>query len=225
MNALEIESWLRDAHGKVVDLLKKGSDWWPTAAGHGQAESSAWATALFVVAARERCFAPELVAARNRGVDDLNAKVIEEFWVSGTARQHTQYEVLVDFAVHNWEASNPIQITGESEMHAQHGVGDTMDAHNDYSWDFYKLLVIPSITRLFMARVAARDGQSATERCGRLAQTLSNLVDWYGPALIRPHDELGAVIIPAAKREHSSTIIMYLDRGRLRYEKISKPVI
>src|SRR5438046_629521 len=104
MNALEIEDWLRDAHGKVIGLLKKEANCWPTTVGHGRADSSAWSTALFVVAARERCFATELVAARNGDVDALNAKVIEEFWVSGTARQHTQYEVLVDFAVHNWEA-------------------------------------------------------------------------------------------------------------------------
>lgn len=225
MNVEEIETWLRDAHTKVVGLLELKADWWPTTTGHGQAQSSAWATAFFVVAALDRCWAPNLVAARNKGTDDLNKKVIDKFWVSGAERTHEQSEVLVDFAVHNWDAASPIQITGESEMHAAHGVGDSMGSADDYSWDFYKLLVIPSITRLFVARVGSRDGESATKRCLQLAQTLAGLVDWYGPALLRPHDELGAVIMPSTVSEQSATIIMWLDRGRLKHRTISKPIL
>jgi hypothetical protein len=37
--------------------------------------------------------------------------------------------------------------------------------------------------------------------------------------------ELGAVIIPSSKREHDATIVMWLDRRRLRQRTIAEPLI
>ena len=59
------------------------------------------------------------------------------------------------------------------------------------------------------------------ERRRRLMRCLEDLVDQYGAAFLRPHDELGAVIIPTAKRDIALTTILWTDRGRLRSHVIS----
>ncbi|WP_437644273.1 hypothetical protein [Sorangium sp. So ce362] len=226
MNKVELETWLTAARASTIAELKFGSDWWPMTTGSEQAYASAWALAFFIHAAHDRCAGNELTAACSAGdKKEDNDKILKALWTNGSSRLHQPEQVLVDFSVHNWNASSPIQLTGESETYAAHGVGDSLTSKDGYSWDFYKLLIVPSATRLFFARVGGADGEDASTRCSKLAQTLMGLVDWYGPALLRPHDELGAVILPSAKKAHADTILLWLDRGRLRQERISKPLL
>jgi hypothetical protein len=132
--------------------------------------------------------------------------------------------VLVDFSVHNWEASSPIQLTGESESGPYHGTGDSLESNkDDYSWDFYKLLVMPSTTRLFFARVGRTKGSAIPERIEALVTTLQGLIDWYAPALLRPHDELGVVLVPSRRAFVSETRVLWLDRGRLKVRHATVP--
>jgi hypothetical protein len=217
MEKKELEQWFKDGRAQALQLLNLPADWWPTTQGDEQAKASAWALAFFLLAAKDRCSAPKLMAAcsASQATKPLNATVLQALWSAAGTRDHQEEQVLVDFSVHNWDASNPIQITGESETNAQQLVDDQLTA-NSYGWDFYKLLLVPSSTRLFFARVGGDGGLSAADRCDRLAQTLIGLVDWYGPALLRPHDELGAIIIPSAKGERQRSLVLWLDRGRLR---------
>ncbi|RYZ45981.1 MAG: hypothetical protein EOO72_02980 [Myxococcaceae bacterium] len=107
-------------------------------------------------------------------------------------------------------------------MFAQHPILDSEDlTSDDYSWDFYKLLLIPSQTRLFAARVGSCRGVDFRTRRELLTKRLENLIDQYGAAFLRPSDELGAVIIPSAKRDIEKTRILWTDRGRLKTKIIS----
>ncbi len=223
MERAEIEEWLISSRQVVGQQQGLPDEWWPTTNADGQARASAWALAFFVQGALDTCSAPTLEMACSAGASKpLNRRVIDDMWIDGTARTHVESQVLVDFSVHNWEASSPVQVTGESETYASHGVGDSLSTSDDYSWDFYKLLVIPSATRLFFARVGGHGGESSEDRCQQLAATLVGLVDWYGPALLRPHDELGVAIVPSAKKNRTEAIALWLDRGRLRRERIGR---
>jgi hypothetical protein len=222
MNKGELEKWLTTARKSTIEQLDLDPNWWPMTRGSEQANASAWAMAFFIHAALDRCSGKSLAAACSAGdKKEQNEKILKALWTSGSARTHEKEQVLVDFSVHNWNASSPVQLTGESETYASHGVGDSLTSADDYSWDFYKLLVVPSATRLFFARVGGAGGEGAVDRCSKLAMTLVQLVDWYGTALLRPHDELGAVIVPSSKRAHAETIVLWSDRGRLRQERIA----
>jgi hypothetical protein len=222
MNQVELETWLTKGYSTAKAALVLNDGWWPMTKGKRQAEATAWAFAFFLHAALDRCSGPSLTAACSAGdAKEGNEEVLARLWTNTPGRLHQPGQVLVDFSIHNWGAANPIQLTGESEMNAQHGVGDSLEGDDDYSWDFYKLLLIPSTTRLFVARVGGRDGHSAGYRCEQLAATLESLIDFYAPALLRPHDELGAVIISSAKRDRARSQVLWLDRGRLRRAPIS----
>lgn len=230
MNKVEIEGWLWSARDAVKNHLGLGEAWWPmtNTTGHTdrQAQASAWALAFFITAARERCSGASLKAACHvGGENDVNSyrqTLLTQLWLGGE-RDHSQHEVLVDFSVHNWNAANPIQLTGESETYPSHGTGDSLERPDDYSWDFYKLLVVPSVTRLFFARVAGHGGVDAVTRVIQLTKTLQGLVDFYGPALLRHHDELGAVVVPASSTAATDTRILWLERGRLRCDRSASP--
>jgi hypothetical protein len=218
----ELDRWLRTAHAAVVTHLGLKRDWWPTS----QTGASAWAVAFFVKAARDRCRGKKLWAHCDVGKkNQKNQEIIDKLWRTRPGREHGPEEVLVDFSVHNWDADNPIQLTGESEMYPSNGVGHSLERPDDYSWDFYKLLLMPSSTRLFIARVAGDKGQSAEPRSSALGNSLASLVDWYGSALLRPHDELGAMILPASKAINDKTLLLWLDQGRLRRAPVSRALV
>lgn len=233
MDRVEIEEWLWASRQLVLSTLRFGAGWWPmtntTGAPDRQAQASAWALAFFLSAASSRCSGKALTAAchtrtTSETLSAYRSALMGAWLAKETAFTHSKHEVLVDFSVHNWNAANPVQLTGESEMYPSHGVGDQLTAGvDDYSWDFYKLLVVPSVTRLFVARVAGHGGKSASERAAALADTLVGLVDHYGPALLRHHDELGAVVLPAGKKSIGDTRILWLDRGRLRCDVAKSP--
>ncbi|MGE4164097.1 MAG: hypothetical protein AB7G23_20410 [Vicinamibacterales bacterium] len=228
MNKAEIVNWLRQGRDALVAEHNLDANWWPmTTAGDHQARTTAWALSMFIHAARNRCSGPLLTAECHANNDQpLSRAMVLRDWTLPGVREHDHSEVLVDFSVHNWEASSPIQLTGESETHVSHGVaGDLNNDDNDYAWDFYKLLIVPSWSRLFFARVSGRDGASAADRCDTLATTLVTMVDRYGPAFLRPHDELGAAIIPSAKTQREQAVILWSERGRLRRELIGEDLL
>ncbi len=218
----EVEKWLLDAKKTTQTVLNLANDWWPITSGDEQARASAWALAFFLTAANARCSAPTLIAAcsASEASKPHNSKVLKALWTK-PGREHQEEQVLVDFSVHNWDASNPIQMTGESEANASQRTDDQLSP-NSYGWDFYKLLLVPSASRLFFARVGGDGGVSAGERCKLLAKTLIELVDWYAPALLRPHDEVGVVIVPSAKNSLEDGFVLTLERGRLRPSALSE---
>jgi hypothetical protein len=141
MNRVEIEGRLWAARDKTIATLGLAPDWWPNTSADGNSACTPLAMAFFIDFALDRCVGRMLTLAANSGEPlDPRQRVLEALW-KNVEREHSTSEVLVDFSVHNWNAANPIQLTGESEMYPYHGVGDSLTAPDDYSWDFYKLLV------------------------------------------------------------------------------------
>lgn len=223
----EIETWLWSGRENVIADLSFDKNWWPNSLKKGTpgAAATPWALAFFLEAAKTRCFGKEL-HLHAHGKDGSPAEtIIKSRWI-GSGKHHSKQEVLVDASVHNWTAASPIQLTGESEVKPTWDTGDSLEGKDDYSWDFYKLLVVPSSTRLYFARLSARSGPqgvNAAERIEQLLASLQGIVDLYGPTMMRPGDELGGVLVPfSAKLAHTETVIFWLDRGRLRHEKATK---
>jgi hypothetical protein len=220
MNRTEIEDRLWTSRERMIATLGLAADWWPNTTAQGNDACTPFAMSFFIDFALDRCVGQKLTLAANSGERlDPRQRTIEALW-NNAAREHSTNEVLVDFSVHNWDAASPIQLTGESEMHPYHGVGDSLTTADDYSWDFYKLLVVPSATRLFCARVGRSAGRGATDRINDLLSTLQGLIDLYGPALLRPNDELGGVLLPSRRSLAPETRVFWLDRGRLRAERV-----
>lgn len=220
----EIKSWTKKGYDQVCSLFKFRDDWWPNGMGD-QKDSTLWAMAIMLEAARTRCVGDTLVASYSGGRDgDRKRQLLDHMWAKTSTtskRRVEESEVLVDFSVHHWDSAAPVQFTGESEMHQAHGVGDSMTTTDDYSWDFFKLLVVPSPTRVFVARVGGADGIDSGHRCLELATTLRRLIDRYGLAYLKSTDELGGVIIPSSVRQWEKTIFIWTERGRLRLSRSS----
>ena len=223
MTPAELETWLWNARERARNAHALPENWWPNTTTKGD-KTSAWALAYFLEGAETRCFGKVLHLSAH--LTDATTPVIAS-WKSPPAREHSPHEVLLDYSIHHWRAASPIQMTCESEAWPFHTTGAQMEKTDDYSWDFYKLLVVPSATRLFFARVGGKtkdpDNGSATERIGRLLESLQSLVDLYGPALLRPNDELGGAIIPYSPKAVKESLVFWLDRGRLRSRQVALP--
>jgi hypothetical protein len=140
--------------------------------------------------------------------------VVEKLWgVDDTALSPS--EVLLDFSVHDWE-QKVFLVTGESEVGAYHGVGDSITTADDYSWDFFKLLAVRSPFRLFFARVGTQSrAEPVDKRIAKLERSLVTLVDWCGSTLLGPGDELGVVLLSATKEAAQSSRVLHLVEGKL----------
>lgn len=214
------EAWLKASYLHTMDTLHLENDWWPTSNSKNQALSTAWATAFFVEGAKASCSGELLVVRCPSGRDNYSKRILHSNWVS-KSRQIESSQLMLDFSVVNMASSSPIQLTGESEMYVSHSTGSDPSVENDYAWDFFKLLIAPSSTRLFMARLAGRDGISAVQRIDDLANSLRRMIDLYGSAFIRPNDFLAAVILPAGVTMKNETTILWVTNGRVRIEKIT----
>lgn len=75
--------------------------------------------------------------------------------VAGQGIGYVNREVLVDFVVARQVSETKlIPLVGcESEMHANHGVGYSLDGDNGYTFDFWKLLMFQAPLLVFAARV------------------------------------------------------------------------
>lgn len=220
MDRNALENWLIEGKRDVIRLNNLASNWWPTTAANQQALASAWSTAFFARAALENSAGAVCTARCLAGSGNLNSQVLADRWISPPGRCHDTAQLMLDFCVTNEDAASPIQVTGESEVSPSFPVRAEPIPRNGYSWDFYKLLIVPSSTRLFFARVAADGGVRAPDRVHELACSLRQLVDRLGPALLRPNDEIGAALIPATKRDRDESLVFWVVRGRVRFEKV-----
>jgi hypothetical protein len=216
-----IENWLKKSLIETIRILNFANNWWPGTAAGQQANASAWAMAFFVEAALDMCAGAQLTARCSEGKKGIVKTIVDDRWVSGANRLHQSSQLMLDFCVTNDGSSDPIQLTGESEVHANHSIGYLPTPDNGYAWDFYKLLIVPSATRLYFARVAAQDGKSVQDRIRELAENLRKLIDLYGPAFVRPNDEIAVVLVPATIKHRNNTRILWVTRGRVRIETVS----
>ena len=224
MDRDEILGWVRRGLDNARPAFAGGADW-----PQSQSEATLWALSTFAVAAGSRCNGDALVAATGIGTGEralAKRRLMEGAWGridgSGDRRWVQPSEVLVDFSVHD-AAARTLHFTAESEMYPWHGVQPDLDGYNGYAWDFYKLLLVPSPARLFMARVGgARPAGSArqtdAERCAVLASTLKSLVRQLGDYL-RSEDELGAFIFPSGSTHRRRSWVMWMEGREARIEE------
>lgn len=226
MNKSDIETWLTGSKSQLITLLGLPLNWWPTTAPNNpQARASAWAASFFTKASLAAAAGRSLTAHCSNGSNNLTQQILAAYWNNPPNRFHDPSQLMLDFCVTNDGASSPIQVTGESEVGPSYPTNDTPIPANGYAWDFYKLLIVPSATRVFFARVAAAGGISAPDRVYQLANSLRNLIDLYGTAYLRPNDELAAVLIPATTSQRDETIILWVTKGRVRFEKVTAGIL
>jgi hypothetical protein len=225
MDKQEIENWLTTGKQHVIQTLGLPVNWWPTTAANQQARASAWATAFFTQGALANAAGATLTARCTIGAQNLSLQILNAYWVNGVDRLHDATQLMLDYCVTNEGASSPIQVTGESEVGPSYPIEADPIPENGYAWDFYKLLIVPSATRLFLARVAAHDGVGAPQRIAHLAANLRTLVDFVGFSHLRSNDELGAVLIPATSGQRNETMILWVVRGRVRIERVTPGVL
>lgn len=70
-------------------------------------------------------------------------------------------------------------LTMESEVHSKHNVGESIGPENDYIWDYFKLLWIPSPRRLMVARVGTCRGASSSARRLKLRKSFEHVTSMY----------------------------------------------
>jgi hypothetical protein len=207
--AAVLERTLRETRADAAAAYGAAAEgWWPTLgqAGQGQATTWAWATVLRLANDLPALVKGKMTLAANRGKEHhFNARktLLDSLWTAH-GHKHSRYEVLVDFNIAAYHSpGNPTVMTAESEMFAWHGAGPMMGGRNrrhqrridDYTWDFYKLLLVPSPFRLLMARVGAADGDSETGRLAELRESLGSVMEWYGRDLLGGA-ELAAILLP-----------------------------
>lgn len=226
MTKNDIETWLVSSKTLVINLFGLPANWWPTTAPNNpQARASAWGASFFTNASLANAAGRSLTVHCSNGANNLSQQILATSWNNPPNRLHDPSQLMLDFCVTNDGASSPIQVTGESEVSPSFPTSYNPVPANGYAWDFYKLLVVPSATRVFFARVAAHGGVSAPTRVDELANSLRNLVDLYGPAYLRPNDELAAAIVPATTGQRDETIIFWVTRGRVRFEKVTPGIL
>ena len=218
----EIERWLWEGREATISTLELGNFWWPDGT-QPQRSASAWALAFFLKAAKDRLsrFRGAHATVCPKGKDNHYRQILDALWTPFKG-EHWPHEMLVDFSVLDWRLRSPILLTAESEVAPRHGVKDSITRDDDYSWDFFKLLVIPSPRRLFFARVGAIERGSGRARLEELVATLKRLVKHYGEAFLRERDELGAVIVSGAKADAACTKILWLEAGKLESRLATK---
>lgn len=213
MDKSTVEDWLRTSFRDVAPLYQAdaGLAWWPDWGTGGQGQATSWVWAAILRAGHAiRVETPNLQlwfgtpwhASVGHQHREVREKLVSKLWTNHEHCRHSPYEVLVDFTISDYGSKgSPILISAESEMHPHHGVGPAM-AYNDdtaelddYTWDFYKLLLVRSQRRLFFARVGAVGEMSENARMEKLKSSVAEVLEWYGDALIGP-DELAVVILP-----------------------------
>jgi hypothetical protein len=214
MDAEELRRWMDRGCGAAAEGYGKNPDeFWPQPERWGQGMGTTWAIAAVAAAATDRGPAlgwPEReleLGVRSGKHWHVNARrhVVDRLWKESAPagkRRWTPQETLVDITVHDWAAPQPLQIAAESEMCADWDVGDSIDGGDDYSWDFYKLLLVQAPLKLFFARVGPRRAAAAgsgRERRDALVRSLVSVYDSY-PRLSR-NVELAAVVLAAEGEE------------------------
>lgn len=223
MTAEELESWLWTSRNLILTELNKDQFWWPTS-NNTNDDATAWATAFLLTATTAKLGFQERLTLCKSGVsaDRSATRIVDRLWTSAGGQLHS-HEILVDFSVCDWESDSPIKLTAESETGSIESTGDWLtEGHNSYSWDFFKLLLVPSPIRLFFARVGAVN-QDDDDPIDTLVATLVNMVSRYSNTFLRPGDELGGCLIPRAKEKAYSgaTTLLWLEDDTLQQRRAS----
>lgn len=200
----DLTDWVNKARTDTVAAYGgKVATWWPAQGrgGQGQTTTFAWAVVMRAAAARA---APNLVKGSKLTLNvnfhgdahrAAREALLTQLWQD---HRHKPDEILVDYAVHDWMAAAPLCVTAESEVYAAHGVKPSLTRADDYSWDFYKLVLVRSPLRLMIARVGTVDDASGTARRDELQRTFAKMLEWYGNKLVGDGVEVGFVILPEA---------------------------
>lgn len=207
----DLLGFYRRAFEATRTALEQDSEWWPSqpqATVLAQALAMEWANAEHLGTAREHAIwistslgtlagAKLKLLHEHYGVSlpPVHASPRDRYAPRGN-RRLSQREFLLDFTL--WPLDDAegdhLLLSMESECYGAHGVGDTVTLDDGYSYDFYKLLLVPSPRRLFFARVNG-DAQRRDTLLGSL-QTLT--VEARDRGYLRDGDELLAVILSAA---------------------------
>lgn len=106
-------------------------------------------------------------------------------------------------------------LTMESEMCPDHGVKEVISRfENDYAWDFFKLIWVPSPRRLFAARVGGvgrKAEQAERSRIAALCKFLDAIITSYGSIAFGKEDVL--VILILAERDHKESVVRVVIGG------------
>jgi hypothetical protein len=220
MNQVDVETWL--SHGyHATRPATCSAGFWPAEKSQGQ--WTEWANAFFIHGTNHLC-----------GGTSLQIRLSPRVAMSPTLRGLTtfplvQRQSIVDYSVINVGASEPIQLTAESECDTQQPVDDGC-GENSYGWDFYKLLVVPSPRRLFFCCIGGggRDdtlGLSASDRRQKAISSLRSLYEQHSSAFVRATDEIAGVIIAPSKKERRDSWFFGAARGVFRVAQISKSAV
>jgi hypothetical protein len=141
----------------------------------------------------------------------------EEYRKSGPRRLSIR-EYMVDFSIWNNDRAQGehIALTMESECFPAHGVGDSASLQDGYSYDFYKVLLVPSPRRLFVARVNDVHGAHRRDVLLQSLTTLAN--DAAGLGYLRQGDQLAVVILAASSGQRADSIVAVWDPDRRVFE-------
>ena len=205
MEKEKILECIESAYYKVAKekMETNPSDWWP---GHNeQAKATSWIWQVVKELIESEDFGDvkqaKLAALYQSRVDDAEGEfrrdLMKDWSKSNQFHEFEEAEVLLDFTLLDWESYNHVLLSAESEMYAKYGVGGSVTHKDNYSWDFYKLLLVPSPRRLFFARVGTSDGSDAEKRIDKLVRTLKEMIiSPYAHNLLREGDQLAIFIFP-----------------------------
>jgi hypothetical protein len=126
----------------------------------------------------------------------------------GLEARHSPYESMVDVAVYAGDR-DPYRtlMTAESEASPVHRLGPkSQSGNNDYLWDFWKLLQVPSPVRLFVALVRDRI-KHRKARCLLLEKHIERMVGEYAEAdLFKRGDKLFSLVLPTGSVKRYASV-------------------
>lgn len=160
----------------------------------------------------------KLAVAALHDVPAPNAEYLGEEYGSTGSRRLSVREYMVDFSVWNNDTApgEHIEFTMESECFAAHGVEDSASLQDGYSYDFYKVLLVPSPRRLFVARVNDVHG---AHRRDVLLQSLTTLTrDAARLGYLRQGDQLAVVLLAASSGRRADSIVAVWDPAADAFE-------
>ncbi len=142
--------------------------------------------------------------ANSMRTNDYRVRVVDKQLQRAT---HRDFEVLVDVNVLKGRR-DPFEtlITAESEGYSAHG-NALASLENDFAWDLYKLLVVPSPVKLFVARTSTRHHDLLEKQTEELVAHYRGAGDW----------EFCAVLFPTGRLDRHPIRFMHLDRGAVAH--------
>jgi len=223
MDRATVESALIESRRHTIATLGLKPKWWPTSSGKKQAQGAAWSTAFFLKVATDLLpSAPpkQILACSAGSKKPLTRLIVQSLW-TGPERDHVSEQISVDFAIQDWSKPKPLLMTAESELFPSYSHALEILPTNGYAWDFMKLLLMPSPLRLFFARVAASPPLGVEDRCDAVAESLVKLFSKHRE-LLDGNDRVGCVVVPASRKAHLASNILWREGDSLCRCRISQ---